>query len=402
MEDHVIPEYQDRNLFRLFDGHFRTAYTHNLLAEALLQQFHRDIENHKAQYELLLDSSFIINKLLKKDNDTAYLSWSRILDQSSEGYTNSLFFSRLNALLNQNLLDRSSREFPRGLPSVRNGEPFLLEDVVDWINQEAPELPQPFLGYFHFLPPHIPYNTRADFVNVFKDDGYLPLEKPVHLFNREKSYDELAAMRRDYDEFILYADAEFGRLIQNLEESGLMENSIVVFTSDHGEMFERGIFEHTSETLFQPLMHIPLLIHTPGQQTREDIYTPSSAVDVLPTLLHLNQKSIPEWIEGEVLPPYRQDPLEKDRSIYGVEAKKINQLRPLRRSTLMLVKWPFKIVRYSKYPELSADEMFEFFNLEEDPEELNNLYSHENSIAQEMREELEAQLAEADAPYSSE
>ena len=75
--------------------------------------------------------------------------------------------------------------------------------------------------------------------------------------------------------------------------------------------------------LNQPLVHIPLIIFEPGQTTRRDVFENTSAVDILPTLLHLAGEPIPDWVEGEILPPY--SPSQKDRSIFALEAKKNRQ-----------------------------------------------------------------------------
>ena len=67
----------------------------------------------------------------------------------------------------------------------------------------------------------------------------------------------------------------------------------MVLTSDHGEMFERGISGHGSRVLYQPVVRIPLMIFEPGQQMGADIYEYTSAVDVLPTLAHLTGQETP-------------------------------------------------------------------------------------------------------------
>ena len=72
---------------------------------------------------------------------------------------------------------------------------------------------QPFLGYYHFLPPHNPYKTRRDFFNHFAEDGYNPVPKPDHLFADASPDEKFDKKRRQYDEYILYVDYEFDRLV---------------------------------------------------------------------------------------------------------------------------------------------------------------------------------------------
>jgi len=127
---------------------------------------------------------------------------------------------------------------------------------------------------------------------------------------------------QEYDEFILYVDREFGKLMDKMESSGLLENSWGVLTSDHGELFERGILGHITEVLYKPLIRVPLLIFEPGRKTRTDVYTKTSAVDILPTLLHVTGKQMPDWTEGVVLPPFSSDIPDPKRDIYVMEARR--------------------------------------------------------------------------------
>jgi len=130
-------------------------------------------------------------------------------------------------------------------------------------------------------------------------DGWAPVSKPSHVFSDGYSEKDLQSKRRWYDEYIAYVDAEFGRLIESLELQGVLENTHIIVTSDHGEMFERGILEHITPTLFEPIARVPLVIHRPGQEKREDVYTLTSAVDLLPTVNSIMGQSPPEWSDGE-------------------------------------------------------------------------------------------------------
>ena len=78
--------------------------------------------------------------------------------------------------------------------------------------------------------------------------------------------------RQTYDEFIANLDYEFGRLLDYLEEIGLLGSSYLILTSDHGELFERGHRGHNTPLLFEPLLRVPLVISSPGQEERKDIH----------------------------------------------------------------------------------------------------------------------------------
>ena len=126
------------------------------------------------------------------------------------------------------------------------------------------------------------------------------------MFFKEQSdsFDLLLKKRTNYDEFILYVDHEFGRLMENLESNGLLDNTWVILTSDHGELFERGIAGHLTPVLYQPVIRVPLLIFEPGRTIRQDVYSNTSTVDLLPTLLHVTGQKLADWSEGTPLPPF--------------------------------------------------------------------------------------------------
>jgi arylsulfatase A-like enzyme len=298
------------------------------------------------------------------------------------------------------------KQFPRGIPHTGEDSYYTLEDGIDWLKNQLNTLPRPFVGYFHYLPPHRPYNTRREFVNVFKEDGLgYYLEKPRHpIFDRENAaspqpLEYQKVQRQLYDEFILYVDAEFGRLFDSMQKSGLLEKTWVVFTSDHGEMFERGIFGHKTPLLFEPVIRIPLLIMAPGQQKRTDIYTPTSAVDVLPTLAKITGQPVPERTEGVVLPPFSESPA-PERPLFALEATNSKENRPLNPASVMMIKGRYKLTYYFGYDELQGSgPLFELYDLENDPDELVNLYSENSALSRQLRDELLGKVKEVDKPY---
>ena len=331
----------------------------------------------------------MFSNLLEEDDDIAYLSQSRILNKE-DGFSNALFASKLLEIIQSRKVEGHNENFPRGVPENRK-DPFLLEEAIDWISQQVEAVPQPFISYFHMIPPHHPYHTRKEFYNVFREDGYRPVRKPEHPLTSGHSDETLERWRRYYDEYILYADAEFGRLIEFLDSTGLRKNTWVVFTSDHGEMFERGIWEHTVPALYDPVIRIPLLISAPGQSERVDITAPTSSVDVIPTLLQANGKDIPDWLEGIPLPPYGPD-LPAKRAIFAIDAKKNDKEGPITKGTSMIVEWPYKLMLYAQNKKMPGREYFELFNLAEDSEELKNLYYPEHPAAAELHKKLNMRL----------
>lgn len=397
----VADSFVDRNLFALFDQYYRLSYTHNPLATVHLKQFFEHIDTLKKLEELTFGKNTWLFKIFANDDDIASVSWLQMTDRATDGIANSLLLSTFYELFGI----PHHNSFPRGLPDLEKGVYLLLEDAIDWTVSALRDAPQPFLGYFHYLPPHDPYHTRIDFMGTFKDDGYYPPRKDhgfARFFNTHHYYppEMLDELRVWYDEFILYVDSEFNRLFTELERSGILDNTWVIVTSDHGELLERGKIEHNIPVLYLPLVQVPLLIFAPGQKTREDVTTPTSAVDIIPTILRLTGQKIPTWCEGEVLPPYRQTPINPQRSIFALEAQRSELTGPLDPYTAMIVKGDYKLTFYRGYEELEGNQnRFDLYDLVKDPDELDDLKDSHRETAEELLAELQSVIEIANRLY---
>jgi arylsulfatase A-like enzyme len=286
---------------------------------------------------------------------------------------NSLFLALFTRTLEQRESRSFSRQlrdqFPRGLPQ-NHDLLYTLEDFVDWWLTTQPTLPEPWMSYLHVMPPHDPYYPRVDFIGRFAEQPVTVPIKPEHYFSEGRDQAFLEGKREQYDEFIAYADAEFGRLIDGMRASGTLENTIVVVTADHGEMFERGIYRHITPALYEPIVRIPLVMRVPGNNERVDIHSPSSSVDLLQTLGHLIDAGLPGWGVGQLLPPWNGSP--GNRSLYMMDAKSNSKFGPLVKGTFAMRLENYKVINYIGYD--GFDDITEVYDLENDPEELANLW----------------------------
>ena len=395
----VTPPFIDQNIFSAFNEYYRIAYTHNGFANTLLTQFANDIDEIIPRESLFIKTyDTLISTLFKNDEDIASISWIRNMKVNEEGSAYSLFLSHLYEALQEKRIEDLKPLFPRGLPTISQVNPYLLETAIDTVGKRLPETPQPFAGYFHFMPPHHPYRTTTEFFNAFRDDGFKSPEKPPEILARRIiTQTSLSRMRTEYDEFILYCDREFGRLYDQLESSGILDNSWLVLTSDHGEMFERGIAGHGTKVLYQPVIRIPLLIFEPGRTEGTDVYDLTSAVDVLPTLAHVTGQDAPVWSEGRILPPFM--PSSSDRGIYAVQAIDNDPNSTLTQASVSIVRENYKLHYYFGYDEVSGEEIVKLFDIRSDPEEMTDLAFSKKSTASDLLNEIKAKLAEADEPY---
>lgn len=396
----VSDQYVNRNLFSAFKDYHPIAYSHNGWVNILLNQFLSRSDGLIPRDKLLLGSDEFLHILFRNDDDIASVGWLRNLNVEDEGYAYSLFLSRLYKEYQEKKFKDLKRTFPLGLPtagSAGSDNIFLLENAVDYLADRLTEVPQPFVGYFHFLPPHDPYRPPMEFYKHFHNDGFKPPQKPKDIFAKRTPKDILAK-RAEYDEYILYVDREFGRLYDKLESAGLLEDTWLVLTSDHGELNERGITGHSTEVLYEPVIRVPLMIFEPGRKTGMDIHQNTSAVDVLPTLTQITNQPFPDWVEGIPLPPYGSE-TGSTRNIFTVRANKNGQYDPLTQASVMMVKDNYKLHYYFGYSLLPEMQQVKLFDVKDDPEELNDLSTSKKNLADSLLDEVMAKLDEVNKPY---
>ncbi|MFZ5912220.1 MAG: sulfatase [Chloroflexota bacterium] len=392
------------NLFSAFQNHYRITYSHNPLANNLLSQLGvgGNFDNYIPSKNLFLTTDGFIPDLFAKDEDIATVSWVRAAKRQEEGYAYSLFLSHIYEPYQELKIANLRPYYPRGIPSVKSDNYFLLEYAVDWLGGQLGKIPQPFMSYFHFMPPHAPYKTHRDFIGRFKNDRWMPVLKPHDPLFSDGDYQSKREMRNRilYDEFILYVDREIGRLFDSLDSTGILGNTWVVLTSDHGEMFERGVTGHKTPVLYGPVVHIPMMVFEPKRKKKLDVYTATCAIDVLPTLLHVTGQQSADWSEGIIMPPF-SDSYPENRDIYILEAKKNRKYKPLTIATIALIKGHYKLIYFFGYEELekSGGERIELYDIMNDPEELNDLSLTKANVAAEVLNELKQKLVEVDKPY---
>jgi arylsulfatase A-like enzyme len=177
---------------------------------------------------------------------------------------------------------------------------------------------RPFFVFAHFFDPHYEYRNHARWDHADAYDGwfvpqldYENLLKNKHLMAEE----DVEWVKALYREEILYTDHHIGALLDYLEQSGLMENTLVVVVSDHGEEFmEHGGFGHTTN-LYQELLHVPLIIAPPSLEEGLVVDETVETRRVFGTVLDMlgvnfapadQQESLRRFVTGEAGPgPHR-------------------------------------------------------------------------------------------------
>ncbi len=398
----IKKEFSEHNIFHfLGKNYFKLAFTQNYWAYYLLNQFSSDINSLLSSSEFSLTNSSTIDQKFKKDQRIANQAIVQMLY-----YGNSLLLSFINGVYYQAKIDSIQLEdYPAGLPRANYYDNvFTMKDLLDGIADRVIELDEresPFFSYFHIYPPHKPYSPNKDFIGMFDNDGYEPIAKKEHVLSAGANQSSLNDERSKYDSYLANIDMEIGRLVAKLKEQGVLDHTYFIITADHGEMFERGTNGHYTGLLYEPVIKIPLLILAPGSQERRDFFVPTSAVDLLPTILNLTGADIPVSCEGSVLPGLGgvEDPA---HSIITMEAKESSAFKPFTKATFAIIKGNYKLLYYRGYVHKYQD-YFEFYDLQDDPEEMYDKYSKQKfaEIIYGMKQELFNAMDEADKKVSA-
>jgi arylsulfatase A-like enzyme len=178
----------------------------------------------------------------------------------------------------------------------------VVGEFLDWQGQEDE---RPFFAFLNVFDAHEPYAPDAPY-----DLQFALREPPTRRLEvgRRHSQEELQGLRDAYDGAIASLDAQLGRMLDELQRRGVLENTIVVVTSDHGEEFgEHGHVSHGNGLHF-PALHIPLLVWWPrgGVPAGRVVAEAVSLADVPATIVALagngGEPSLAPLWRGEPMP----------------------------------------------------------------------------------------------------
>lgn len=187
-------------------------------------------------------------------------------------------------------------------PTWQDADARRVVDRVEDLLDEFAADPRPFFLYVHTIDPHGPNMPPEPYDRLFTDDPRTP-PLPGAL-TPDTPPETLANMRALYDGEIRFADEQFGRLLDGLRSRGLWDDTLVVFTSDHGEEhLEHGRGGH-GQQLFEEVVRVPLVVRFPGGHGAGTRVTArASLLDVVPTVLAVVGLEPPRTLDGVDLLP---------------------------------------------------------------------------------------------------
>jgi arylsulfatase A-like enzyme len=265
------------------------------------------------------------------------------------------------------------------------GDKFSTELFTDAAVQflENYEKPNPFFLYLSFTSPHDPRTPPDEYATMYPPED-IPVPEnflPEHPFDNGEMRirDEmLAPFPRtpeivqqhiaDYYGMISHMDAEMGRVLQTLEATGHLENTIIIYTADHGlSVGQHGLLG--KQNLYNHSIHVPSIFAGPGIPERETVDALTYLYDVFPTVCDLTDVACPDTTEGCSLVPLMNGHVERVRATVFAAYRDIHR-------TVSDGHW--KLIRYYVSEETGAGtDCIQLFDLEQDPWETTNLAAND-------------------------
>ncbi|MDP9939048.1 choline-sulfatase [Ectopseudomonas alcaliphila] len=267
-------------------------------------------------------------------------------------------------------------------PCVRSNQLDFDEEVVfkarQYLYDHVRMTPdQPFCLTVSMTHPHDPYTIPREYWDRYagadipmprqhleqneQDPHSQRLLKVIDLWDKPLPEDKIRDARRAYFGACSYIDDNIGKLLKALEECGLADDTVVVFSGDHGDMLgERGLWYKMH--WFEMSARVPLLVHAPKQFAAQRVSQSVSTLDLLPTLVELAGGRVDDGLEleGHSLLPHLQGKGGHDEVLGEYMAE--GSTSPL----MMIRRGPWKFVYSEQDPLL-------LFNLDNDPLERQNL-----------------------------
>lgn len=277
---------------------------------------------------------------------------------------------------------------------------------------------RPFFLWLSYHHPHTPYWAPEPFFSQYQNaplpppvrepEGLQAAGKPFRQWFYQENNDailpftpqQVETMRRVYYAMISQVDAEIGRVLDELDRRQLTENTLVVFTSDHGDYLGNHGLVTKSPALYDDLVRVPLIFRWTGtiKANRRDNRF-ASHVDLLPTFLALAESACPPQVDGTDLGPFlldgRTEPIRAATfSEYGVPGELYTSQRvaeagwkagmfpnpgnphlPWEGNPVSLA-GRIRMIRTHRWKFVKDGQNCELYDLAGDPDELINLWKH--------------------------
>jgi choline-sulfatase len=274
-------------------------------------------------------------------------------------------------------------------------------DVTDaalaWLG--AREDDRPLFLFAHYFDVHSPYLPPPEHLAHYKPDEsiegagtmkHIARTRAMLAKGNPQAQAHSDTLKERYLGGVTHADFEVGRLIDGLRDAGLLDDTLLIVTSDHGEAFDthEEHWDH-GETVFQETVHTPLIVRFPaGWSAGTRVSTPVMNVDVAPTILELLQLSGPSTDGASLAPLLRGDTLADRRDPSFSEGTKPHIKRQAGWQNAAMQK-AIRVGAHKLVLDPEKDRV-RVYDLTNDPGELTDLSEQQPAITSQLRGQLDA------------
>jgi arylsulfatase len=289
-------------------------------------------------------------------------------------------------------------------PYEKCGTHLLGETAVDYLEQTHEE-EQPFFLWLSFPDPHTPYQAPEPYASMYnpedvpmppKDDLSKKPERQrvAHIMDAMDRADDqvIQKVRAIHYGMINFIDDTIGKVMETLERLGIADDTVILFTSDHGDsMGAHGLIQKHN-MFYDSFTHVPMIVSWPGKINTGRCSHLTELVDIMPTLLELSGSTIPLGVQGKSLAPYLLGDPYVPREYVTIESGeegeplRISDIKerpehPFDESCFVWCAWreawlgKGKSIRTHDWKlNIYTNGEGELYNLQNDPHELKNLY----------------------------
>lgn len=272
--------------------------------------------------------------------------------------------------------------------------PEINQIVFDWLDRHASNRERPFFLFINYMEPHggvghlpQPFDSRFGFVRNPKLGRRMISDAEIGRvvrFEKEVSPEHKALWNSYIDRKIYFMDHHIGKLLDRLKSSGLYDDSFIIVTSDHGELFgEHHSFSHGVD-LYNELIWIPLIVKYPGSRQKGFSDRLVQTVDLMPELLYNLGIEIPAQVQGE---PFAEISHPIVSEVFSNKHNSLVRLYPRRFDRDLRAIYSAGKANFFKYI-FASNAMSEMYDLKTDPFELDNLIDKRPAVAERLTKEL--------------
>jgi arylsulfatase len=269
------------------------------------------------------------------------------------------------------------------LPTDAFEDSYIGRRAAEWIDNVPDDFPWHY--FVSFVGPHDPFDAPAEYADRYRD---VKMPSPITVqpdgkstaYTRRQSgmdADQIEKTRRMYCAAVELIDDQIGLILDSLEKRGMLENTVILFTSDHGEMLgDHGLY--TKGFGYEQSIRVPLLLAGPGVPSSDVSDTLVELIDVNPTICEATGLLPQEGIDAMSLFPFLRGEKEKHRE------------------DAFCALAHFQCIRTETHKVINNyNDCIELYDLVNDPEETTNIIDGNSDIAGPLRNRIQKRLTEA-------